>query len=238
MKIRIGIFVMMVAIIAAAGCSESTSPANSGYNMRIVSEMDNSPAEGINKSSTPEIAGFGIDSVKITSFSFLISRIMLFKVQGSDSGRVVVTEPAVFMVDSAGHSTTLAEDTIPDGEYSKMKVEIHRFTPNEASIYASNSTFADFTTPERYTMVIKGVVYKPGSTTYFTYKGRYTENLFVSFDPYLEVSDGTVSEVALSIKSRWFFHRNGIFLNPFDCDADFDFHDSFSSSLYCRWHKH
>lgn len=160
------------------------------------------------------------DKVVLTKVKVLVSR-MIMHPDGSDdstNGKNVKTEPFVYEADSTGTKLVVGA-VVPAGSYKKVKFEMHRFSSSEVPAYSGNAAFADFTTSERFTVVLEGLVTIGGSTQGFTYKSDPTANNTCDFSPSLAVVADSVTNFSLEFDaSKTFLNKDGNIMNPLHPD--------------------
>jgi hypothetical protein len=154
----------------------------------------------------------GIQSIRVTSARVLISRLMLH-VEGqpdAEDNRLVVAGPIVLRGYDSSPSL-LARAQLTTNTYDAVKFELHRFQPNELSMYAGDTAFSVFATPERYSIVIEGLL---NDSVPFAYYTNITANLTLPFDNAIIVNDAGMANIELQFNSLAAFSAEGILLDP------------------------
>ena len=94
------------------------------------------------KSGKDEIQAETVDSIHVSKFRILISRIMMHKDQSSEEDNNLLKEgPFVLIGDVPDNSVKLTEGTVPTGSFDKVKFEVHRFSASETGQYADDNVF-------------------------------------------------------------------------------------------------
>jgi hypothetical protein len=156
------------------------------------------------------------DKVVLTKVKVLVSRMIMHADGTSDttSGKNVKTEPFVYEADSTGTKLVVSAN-VPAGSYKKVKFEMHRFSSSELPSYSGNAAFADFTTSERFTVVLEGLVTIGSSTQAFTFKSDPTANNTCDFSPSFVVQADSLSSFSLDFDAASVFNgKSGGVMNP------------------------
>jgi hypothetical protein len=160
------------------------------------------------------------DRVVVTKVKVLVSRMIMHRAGSGDTtqDKTVKTEPFVYEADSTG-TRLVVSALVPEGNYDKVKFEMHRFSSSELPAYSGNAAFADFTTSERFTVVLEGLVTVGGSTQAFTFKSDPTANNTCEFTPALAVAADSTTSFSLDFDALWVFRDgNDRILNPLHPD--------------------
>jgi hypothetical protein len=213
-------------------CSDSTSPNEGTIN--VDAQMLNPKVSMVvaKSKSNNEIQANEVDSIKLSSVRILLSEMKLHP-QKTDStdGKTIKTAPFLFQVDNSGNFVQLTTASIPVGNYEKIKFEFHRFSSSDVSKYASDVVLKDFTTSERYSIIITGKYYKNNLPTDFTYNSKITANLSLNFDTPIEIKEGATSAVVLQIDPLVIFKKSGSILNPTDSKNYSDIENAIKSTI-------
>ncbi len=170
-------------MMGVAACSDSTSPDQSGGNVRIEGAMKTSAVPFGKVTSDAGAAtdlsiqaASTVDSLRITSITMLLSEI---KLQRKDSGGVdekVKTGPALLTIDQNGARAVIT-GTMPAGTYNKVNLKFHRLNDLEVAPFAGNADFAAFVNADRHTIIVEGIAYDHGQAFLFTYGSKAEEDL-------------------------------------------------------------
>lgn len=210
----IGVAIGLAALVSLTSCS-STDP-NDEPRLIMQTEIATSTVTASGEKSGT-IKGFAdIDSIRIHRTRVLVSRIKLHTAEdGEDNnkGKDVKIGPAVidFTKDKV---STIFSTAIPVGRYEKIKLEMHKFSSSEASTYALDGTFGAFAVPERITLIVNGTMYVNGVAEDFTWTDDQTSNLWIKFDPFIEVTASSTTSVVLNFDPAVAFRSGGKLLDP------------------------
>jgi hypothetical protein len=219
------VFVLALGFIASS-CRDNAVGTNTNTAPRVEMFAElNSPSVSIikpdDKSMTILSNGDVVDSLRITRVRILVSRMILHQhvadslSDDDDHDKVLKLGPFLITVDSAGQRL-FATDTIPAGNYDKVKFEIHRFSSNEISLYLNDPLYTDFVSYDRHTVIIEGHGYKNGQVFDFDYRSNVTANLTIDFDGPFSMSAGTITTLMLQINPALTFKTSGQVLDPRD----------------------
>ena len=205
-------FIIITSFISS--CTDSTSPNEGTVN--IVGEMLNPKVAMIqNTSNKNGIQASEVDSIKVTSVRFLISEMKLHPTKtDTTNGKTLKVGPFVYAVTDTGSIVQLTTNSIPVGNYEKIKFEFHRFSSSEKSQYVTDPILKDFATDNRFTMIITGVFYKYGVANDFTFNSQATANLSLNLDPAVNVIEGGTTTISIQIDPTLFFKKDGVILDP------------------------
>lgn len=203
------LFILLVSIIA---CQDDTTSPEGMAQVKVVSSMSNKSVHSSN------ISGFlehGVDSLVVTKFRILISSIKLHGYNDNDEKyESFKTGPYVLKADSTNSFYYLSEHTVPEGNYDKIKFEMHKFPESERVLYVGDTLYGEFATNDKYTFLIDGFYYEDGEKIPFEFKSNSTENLTLKFDPMLELTDDGVNNIDLDIMPELLFVANGTIIKP------------------------
>ncbi len=215
------LLLISIAVIIAVmnySCSESTDPSDDP-NVKVVAQMTSNVVDvSAMKAKQPDFQASTIDSIVIKDFRILLSE-MKFQSKTADTNQnsddhVMKSGPFLMNLDSTGKAFTLANGSIPKGTYSKIKFELHRFSSSETPNYVDDAVFADFATTERYSVIIKGLIFEDGASEEFTFNGTVTANLWLNFDPEITFEEGENYTISLDIDPNSAFISGNTILDP------------------------
>jgi hypothetical protein len=184
---------IIIAVLFISACSDETVKSGDSY-----AEFTSGITQSLIVSSSPtgkiEISDSYADSLEITDFKVLISRIMLHSgavvsndtVFNDNTGLLFKSGAIVVKSDSVDRESVFAEAFIKEGYYNKVKIEMHRLTPNVLNQYVNNLDFADFITPDRNTIAIRGRYYQNGEWKDFEYFSKIVMNFTFNLNPPIE----------------------------------------------------
>ena len=204
------IILLLSALVVFASCSdESTSP--DGTNLRLTSSMEQSV---VTNESTSSFQADVVDSLVVTEARVLISAIKLHNRDKDESeDESVKTGPYVLHADSTGAVSVLFDTEIEEGDYDKIKFEIHKFPESERQQYIDDPVFGDFATSDRNTILIDGYYYTGGEKKYFNFVSNQTENLMLTLDEPIDINDDYVTEISLAFDAPGLF-KTATILSP------------------------
>lgn len=208
--------------VALSNCSESPSnPATSqSPQVQMMSEFSSTTvtASATQKDESGILAnGEVADSLHITRARILVSRLKLHRAndESETCDKDLKLGPFLITIDSAGQRV-VAMDTIPEGNYDKVKFEIHRFSNSEISLYLDDLLYMDFVTNDRYTVLVEGTVYKDGKAYPFTYRSNVTANITLDFDGLFTISSQGLTTLILQMNPVLSFRYGSQVLDPRD----------------------
>lgn len=208
--------------IVLTSCSDSSSNPATGKSPQV-QMMAEFSSTSVTSSKTSKIEtgilanGEVADSLHITRARILVSRLQLHRANDDSpySDRNVKVGPFIITIDSAGQRL-VATDTIPEGNYDKLKFEIHRFSNSEISLYLDDLLYMDFVTTDRYTLLVDGVVYKEGKQYPFTYRSNVTANMIIDFGNFFSISSDAITTLVLQMDPAISFRYGSQVLDPRD----------------------
>lgn len=221
--------VLWAVFLGAAiwGCDSSTEPKPTSGTLSLSSKYTTA-------SFLKTGAAAGIDSITITSARFVL-RDIKFKSPKGDSSNFR-TVPMVLQLQVNGSVTSIGSITVPLGSYSKIEYDIHRVEqPEIASLpSAEQMQFTEFLAGERYSIIIRGIVYAAGAAPdTFNYRSKVDAKQKVDFDPAVDVTEASPSvnaTVAIS-SSHWFKNQLGVLVNPKDTNNEGVIDENLKSSI-------
>ncbi|MFN3195883.1 MAG: hypothetical protein ACE364_08045 [Chlorobiota bacterium] len=204
------IVLLIFLLILTFSCSDdSTSPGD--VNLRLSSSMQNSK---VTNETTSSFQADDVDSLVITEARVLISAIKLHNRDKDEAeDEPVKTGPYVLQADSTGTVNVLFDTGIEEGDYDKIKFEIHKFPESERQQYIDDPVFGDFATSDRNTILIDGYYYTGGEKKYFNFVSNQTENLMLTLDEQIDINDDYVTEISLTFDAVGLFKAASI-LSP------------------------
>lgn len=184
----------------AIGCSSSSDPAVQSFELYTELESGSSVPVRLNGEIQVEDDDEFADSVRIDSVRVLFSRLVLHRSKDdtTEGPRKVKAGPFVLTWSARGMRRNLGADIEP-GLFRRMKLEMHKFSGSEATMYSDDAVFRDFTTGKRSTMIVDGVVFVDGEAQPFRVTSERTGNVFVEFEPPVEVTESGTQSVVMSM---------------------------------------
>ncbi len=207
----------LIACVAAItiGCSSSSDPAEQSF--EIYTELESAAGVPIRHSGEIQVEDDGefADSVRVDSVRVLFSRLVLHRSKDdtTEGPRKVKAGPFVLTWSARGMRRDLGAD-IEAGVFRRMKLEMHKFSGSEATMYSDNPIFRDFTTGKRSTMIVDGVVFVDGKAEPFRVSSERTGNVFVEFDPPVEVTEAGTQGIVMSMDMIASLRVTGGIRNP------------------------
>jgi hypothetical protein len=218
MKFSLSFLTALILSLFLFSCSESTDTSDNP-NVKVIAEMSsNVVANSVIQSKNPALQASSIDSIEIKNFRLLMSRLKFQAVKGDNDPNGDEHEmkagPFLLKLDSTGGSFTLANGEIPEGTYSRIKFELHRFDSNELSEWVDDSVYGDFATSDRFTVIIDGIIYENGQTEEFNFSSEPVANLWLDFDPEVTFDEENSYTVVIELDPNLaFIGKDGI-LDP------------------------
>ena len=215
-KVLLSIPVVCMALFYL-GCSSSTSPTTDPNSVELYSQMESGSVTPmmIKKGDVnyPMSPGLLADSLHIDRIRILVRDVKLHgdKDDLGYPGHDVKVGPFLITI-KAGSATLTAAAHIPDGAFDHMKMEIHRFSNSEVSAFINDTTYGDFVTGDRYSIIVDGHVFENGVDHPFRYNSEVTLNLTMKFDSLINISSKTSTKLMLLIDPSVLF-RNAIFVS-------------------------
>ncbi|MFN6113256.1 MAG: hypothetical protein ACK47W_05900 [Bacteroidota bacterium] len=164
----------------------------------------------------PDIAGGIVDSVIVNRVRVLVRRLVLHPLGLRDSldDRTIKSGPFILLADSTG-VRVVASVNLPAGDYDKLKFEIHRFSSSEVPSYRNDTTFGDFVTDDRYSVIIDGYAVRQGTVRPFTYRSDGTSNVMLQSTKMVIPSSGMyTASLVFSVAAA--FRAGSNYLDPDD----------------------
>ncbi|PKL85209.1 MAG: hypothetical protein CVV22_09275 [Ignavibacteriae bacterium HGW-Ignavibacteriae-1] len=186
-----------IAAFFAVSCSD-TSNNPQGNRVVLSSAMTESNVSSmVHKSSDAVQSAEYADSLLITDFKMLISRV---KFHGGNTtsndttfdeskGLQFVTGAFVVRSDSNNSGVVFADASLKEGTYNKIKIEMHRLSPSDLVNYLTKPYFSDFATSDRHTIAVRGKYYQNGEAFDFTYFSNVVLNFTFNLDPPITIDD-------------------------------------------------
>jgi hypothetical protein len=210
------LFILALTSLILTSCSDSSDPNVDPEALVRLYAQTNDEYVGITSKSTDGIASSDIDSIIVTSARVLVSRIMLHMDSNTEEDNQLFKE-GPFVLDYFQKTVTyFSEAMIPDTTYDKIKFEIHRFSASDLDKYEDNIVFADFATPDRWTVIIEGNMFKGNQSTGFVYNSNIVENITVKFDKLMTIPYDVTTNINIELDLNNLFHDGEKILDPTD----------------------
>jgi len=160
----------------------------------------------VTNSTTSSFQAEIVDSLVVTNARVLISAIKMHNSDNDESeDESIKTGPYVLHADSTGEVSVLFDTEIEEGDYNKIKFEIHKLSGSEITQYADDPVFGEFATSDRNTIYIDGYYYTGGEKKYFNFVSNQTENLMLTLDEPIDIDDDYVTELSLAFDAPRLF---------------------------------
>ncbi|MFP4528709.1 MAG: hypothetical protein ACLFQX_09180 [Candidatus Kapaibacterium sp.] len=206
------IIVMIILLVFAAGCSDSTGPEEKA-SLKVYTTMTSSTVrQSFDKGNDPTVLAERVDSLHIDRVRILVSRLKLKALNGPE--RDVKSGPFVLTGDSTFGEFMLTSGEIPPGEYEAVKFEFHRFSGSELEFFRNDAVFGDFATGDRWTAIIDGEYFEDGAAIPFVFRRAFTANLSINLRQPVSVAADEELDIILEIDPREVFMDAGWPLNP------------------------
>ncbi len=199
---------LLCLIILFASCSDDTTDPNGMADVQLNSKFQNRLVVKLQPSG---FTNENIDSLVLTDFRVLISSLKLGNGTKEES---LKTNPYVIKSDSTGNLYMVSKATVPEGDYDKIKFEIHKFSESEREAYIGDTLFGDFATTEKNTIIISGYYYINGEATEFHFTSDQTENLSINFPESINLTSDNLNTLLLEINPTLIFQSDGIIIEP------------------------
>lgn len=209
-------------IFAVASCTEPpTSPADSGSNVVMRTQLDNSTVHSSSAASN-------LDSLQVISAAYAASNFMLRSDLSDDRSDPNLAEgfirpPQFLLAFDAGARQYIGENIIYAGTYRRARFDLHPLqgSPDSLAVALGPLYRALFegseNTAGNTTIVIRGYVWKDGIRMPFTYSSRASGNGSVYFDKPLVVVPATAMEILVRFSSSAAFtDSSGAVMDPRD----------------------
>jgi hypothetical protein len=224
---------LLPLFIAACASDSTTGPGtNDGSgNFRMQAELTSAKvAIASQKGTLPLAEGATVDSLVINSASFMISEIKLQR-KGDGIEEKIKTGPVILSVDQSGVKLVLT-DTVPVGTYNKVNFKFHRLNDQEIQPWIADADFANFVTPERYTIILEGFVYVDGVAQPFKYGSKVEEDLKFELAEFV-ISDVNQTTIVLQLETPEVFKDTdtGEVLDPRDAENHNRIDDAIKAAL-------
>lgn len=141
-----------------------------------------------------------LDTVKI-----LIEDIKLNVSNSNHDSTNFKVGPYILFLDLRSGINQISSAAIPDGQYDKVKFEIHKLNDNET---ISDPEFADVN--GRYSVIVKGRYLG----NYFVYRSSKSAHQILNFPVNISVNSETSTNVTLVVKPYIWFISNDVYLDP------------------------
>ena len=201
-----------LALTSLAACSDNPSSGDQST-MRMESQLEKSSvtlAKSVATSSNSTV-----DSIKVNRVRLFVRRMKLHTDSQDTSGeKTLKTDP--FVITFQGQATTVADFSVPEGTYDKVKFEFHRPEESQVTAYLGIPAFVDFVTNGRSSVIYDVTLYKAGVAVDATYRSDMTANLSLKFNDPITLNAGSTSVVALKLDPAVVFSDDGDVLDPRD----------------------
>ncbi len=201
------VYLILMVILIVSCSDDSTSPEGMAQ-VEIKSKFENRAVYKVNSSSFKNVE---IDSLVINDFRVLISRLKLGN--GSDEQDLKL-EPMLIKADSTGHLYFVSKASVPEGDYDRIKFELHKFSESERVYYVGDTLFGDFATQDKNTIIISGSYYIDGDAIDFNFTSNQTENLSINFKEKVSLSDEELNSLLVEINPSLIFKNENLIIEP------------------------
>lgn len=203
------------ALLFLVACEDDSSSPEGMADIQIYSDISNETVSSELAGKISQLMDSHVDSINVSEMRVLISRIKFHRTEkavGEDND--FKAGPFLLRADSTGDAYTIAEGTVPEGSYDKIKFELHRFSGSEVDEFDGDPVFGDFATNDRYSVIIEGTYYSGGEETAFIFNGDVTANLSLNFEPAVELTDDDENPITLEFDPVSLFMDNGTLMTP------------------------
>ncbi len=223
MKIALSLLLIFICcmIVIYSGCTQTTSPTVTEPGVQFYTQIEHSSVTpGITgNSGANQILSHGIvaDSLQIQRVRILVRDVKMHGDRDDDAypGHDIRVGPFLLTVESDSVKFS-SYAPLPTGRYDHLKLEVHQFSSQEVSQFINDSTYGDFVTGERYSMIVDGTVYENGNAHPFSYRTAITLNLNLQLDSALDISSTTSAKLVLMVDPDVLFRIGFIVADPRD----------------------
>jgi|APTNR8051073442_1049403.scaffolds.fasta_scaffold04575_4 hypothetical protein len=201
------VLIILIAILIASCSDDATSPDGMAQ-VEVISNFENSTVYKLNTFSFKNVE---IDSLVVNDFRILISRL---KLGNGSNEQDLKLEPLLIKADSTRNLYFVSKANVPEGDYDKIKFEIHRFSESERTNYVGDTLFGDFATEDKNTIIIRGIYYIEGDAIEFNFTSDQTENLSINFKEKISLSDDNLNTLLFDIDPTLIFLSENVILEP------------------------
>ena len=194
-KISLLILAIIVSVSGFYGCNNSST---------VVPPTDNLSFSGMSSADT---VGDSQNILILDTVKILIKDIKLNFSDNQEDSCDFKVGPFVLFLNFSSGINILSSAIIPDGNYRKIKFEIHKLNDNEA---LPDPEFADAN--GRYSVIVRGRYLG----NYFIYKSTKSAHQILQFPNDIPITLSGVSNITLMVRPYIWFIKNGAWLNPFD----------------------
>lgn len=246
--------VFLIACLGMMSCSDATSPEpqpqlvlqtsmNHDAAMLVVRRID-AKADGIQNE--------GIDSIRVDSIQVLFSRIKLHwsddvdddnddadsvgSDDDADRQRGTVKTGPMVLTWRRGTISTAFSAPVPTGRFDKIKFEMHKASGSEEREWLQSPVLAPFVQPEPATVLLHGSVYQDGRKETFVVRSKRTKNLWMKFEPYVEITASTTTTIEMSFDAVRMFRVGGSLIDPRKNDGKLRLDDVFDD-CFSLWKR-
>lgn len=184
------VFLLSAAFSFLTGCSESTT----------TTPFDNADLSSFSTSAVTDLT----DSLKIDTVKVYLKDIKLNAAASNDSSNFK-TGPFVLFLNLSSNVNLMTTTQIPEGNYDKIKFEIHKIEDSETPI---DPEFVDAN--GRYSTIVKGFF----NGSYFVFKSSASAHQKLNFPTSIFLSSAAKTNITLKAEPYKWFYKNGVLLDP------------------------
>lgn len=211
-KVLLGSILACCCLIAVS-CTEAPFPVDEPI-VRLQSAGVGNPV--VFSVSADGGAPEAVDTLTVTNVRVLVQQVQIHH-EGADTTtqyELLRKEPLLLGSTANGIADGYAALVAPS-IYDAVRCTLYRLTDNEATAYASKAEYADFVTPERYSLILDGVVHRNnGTTAPFRYAFAETTTLLRRFDAPVGIPKGSSTAVVLQVHLPSLFLVGGGIIDP------------------------
>lgn len=216
------------------GCSDSVNePDIDDGNIRIEAGLVSSSVPFgktvIPSGETGLLNGATVDSLRITGLKLMVAEIKLHR--SGNGEEKVVTGPALLSIDQNGVRAVIT-GTVLAGTIDKINFKFHRLNDQEIGPFVGDPDFDEFTTDDRYTIIVEGIAYDGGQAFPFTYGSKVEEDLKFDLDDFsITGSDVTIIVIRLDPISVFKDKDTRLVMDPRDKENSNRIDDAIKAAL-------
>ncbi len=211
---------LLALLIAFSSCTNTTT-ADNQPGVELYTQMSSTTVRPstTGKQDDQQISSFGLsaDSLHIDRIRILVRDVKLHANNRQHDKSDCDLRVGPFLLDiQSGSAKLSAYNPVPTGSYDHVKFEVHQFSKSEVSTFINDTTYGEFVTGSRYSIIVDGKVFENGVEHEFHYKSALTLNLSMQFDSALVLSDKSSTKLVLLVDPDVLFRIGFIVADPRD----------------------
>lgn len=209
------LFITSLSIGAFIGCGDDPVVPEATGTITVSSEMTSGSVSGTFTKDGDVTAGPTCDSVVISKMRFVFSDMKMHRDNDDSTEDRGVIKTGPFIMEYVPRAVKLiTTSTLPVGTYDKVKYEIHKLDDSKDTAALNDPAFADFINGGRFTYIIEGLIWNSNSAVAFAFKSSKNENLELTFDVPVTVSESVPAPITLQLDPSTIFKQGSKPLDP------------------------